>query len=188
MTDLVERKLGVATAKLQQRVLDIIEKTGAGRARDALLRINLSVLCGSYHDFKSGQVLPKADLAADLRKIVALPPASWMIAELVADIAAGIFADTRTESRRWMADAGDRSASRPDDAPHAIDLKPAEYRVFVWIYRYVEVYGQSPTQREVADGVGMHRLEVDAVQRKLEKKGALVHIGGVRGWLPIRAP
>lgn len=194
MSDHVTAKLGAGTGKLYQRVADLlviatdlqIEPT-----RAALARIALDVLCGAYHDYRSGRPYPKGDLHD---AIGAVPPHPVLDDQRVAvqrELVAGWYDEDDQEGKRWVArlvprKPGQRAAQ--DLQPDAVGLTPREWRAFVWLYRFVEVYAKSPTRREMAAGLGIVPTEAHEVMRLLETKGAATNLGGKRGWVPTRTP
>lgn len=196
--------LGTGTATLYGRVVALVEKT-RGRRRERLSRIALDVLCGAYHDFRAGAPNPKGDLVEALEHVhepywldgMLIDPPSLIdmndVIILIADVLRGEFSDGPAESARWAESvAADLKARMPGEPsipdPAAIELTPREREAFVWLYRYVEVHGQPPTVKEIASGIGRPAIEVNEILRQCLRKGAVVRIGGSRGWLPVRAP
>lgn len=195
MTDHVISKLGAATGKLYQRItglLKIATDLQIEPTRSALARVALDVLCGTYHDFRSGRPLPKGDLLEALRAVPPHPALDDQRAAVQAEVLAGWYDEDDEEGRRWVAKLarprvpGQRAPQ--DLQPQAVELTPREYRVFVWLYRYVEVYGLSPLLREIAAGLGVEPAEVKEALGLLERKCAAANLGGHRGWVPTRAP
>lgn len=190
----VEDKLGAATARLYSEVAALVSLAMAARARqtrDALARVGIRVLCGEYHDFRAGQANPKGDLVEALRAVPTHPSVDGPRLALVRRVLAQEFADDSTEGARWVARFAPprRTGEQPQGSgPEPIELTPREYRAFVWLYRYVEVYGLGPLNREMAAGLGLTGLGVSDILRALERRGAVVNLGGHRGWLPVRAP
>lgn len=191
----MEKKLGAATARLYQRInglLQVAEDLKIEPVRRALARILLDVLCGTYHDFRSGRPLPKGDLHDALGAVPPHPALDDQRAAVQAEIVAAWYDEDDEEGRRWVAkllparSPGQRA--RQDLSPEAVELTPREYRVFAWLYRYVEVYGMSPLLHEIAAGLEVPAVQVREVLGLLERKGAAANLGGHRGWVPTRAP
>lgn len=190
---LVERKLGQSTGRLYaavQRMLDVI--TDRCPLRDELARLSLDILCGRYHDYRSGSPMPKADLVDRLRAMPAHSLVDGKRQSLIDETIAGNYDDGESESRRYaaalVANGRGSTSSMVSILPREIKIPPDHYRLFVWLYRYVEVYGVGPLRQEIIDGVGMAALKVADVLRRLEMIGAVVGMGGPRGWLPTRSP
>lgn len=193
----IERKLGSASGRLYAAVGDLVElaaRAGAAaqQTQIALARIALGVLCGEYHDYRAGAPDPKGDLVQALLRV---PPHSSVdagIAALVHVVQRGEYADGDVEAAKYVArvapPARHLRVVAPLPEPEPIDLTQREWRVFVWLYRHVEVYGFSPLVKDMAIGLGMASIEVSNMLQKLEKKGAVARIGGIRGWIPVRAP
>jgi hypothetical protein len=197
--NLVERRLGAATARLHAEIGAIWRMTrSAERAAQptarALVAISLDLLCGAYHDYRSGVALPKGDLITALRAVPGHPATSDAVAALVTRLVCGEFAETAQDGSAWLRArrrfSGEHWPIRrgPPVPVAAIDLTPSEARAHVWIYRYVEVYGVGPTHNEMGAGLGTSSIAVNRILRRLEHKGAVTSIGGHRGWLPTRAP
>jgi hypothetical protein len=191
----LEKKLGVGTARLYERLValqKVAEVLQAEPVVRAIARIVLDALCGSFHDYRSGRPLPKGDLIEAIRAVPPHPSLDGQRAAIEAEIVAGWYDEDEDEGRRWVArripprKPGHRTPQ--DVEPEAIELTPREYRVFVWLYRYVEVYRISPLLREVAAGLEVTTLHVREVLGILERKGAAASLGGHRGWVPTRAP
>ncbi len=191
----VEGKLGVATGRLYERInglLKVAEDLAIEPARRSLARIVLDVLCGTYHDFRSGRPMPKGDLYEALGAVPPHPALDGQRAAIRAEVLAGWYDEDEEEAKRWVARLvptrrpGQRAPQ--DLEPQVVELTPREYRVFVWLYRYVEVYGLSPLLREVSAALNITTLHVRDVLGLLEKKGAAANLGGHRGWVPLRAP
>lgn len=194
MTDHITAKLGVATGKLYQRVQglqQIAADLGIEPARAALARIALDVLCGTYHDYRSGRPLPKGDLIDALRAVPPHPAIDDPRADIEAEVIRGWYDESEEEGRRWVAKLAPRQPGKPapqDLQPQTVELTPREYRAFVWLYRYVEVYGESPRIAEMVAGLEIEAPQVSEVLRQLERKGAAANLGGKRGWVPTRCP
>lgn len=190
----VEEKLGAATARLYSEVAALVSLAMDARARqtrDALAKVGIRVLCGEYHDYRAGQPNPKGDLVEALRAVPVHPSVDGHRMALVRRVLAQEFADGPEEGARWVARVVPPrrpGAQREDATPEPIQLTPREYRAFVWLYRFVEVYGVAPLGREMAVGLGATGLVVSELLRLMEGKGAVVNLGGPRGWLPVRAP
>lgn len=190
----VEDKLGAATARLYGEVaalVDLATQARARQTRDALAKVGLGVLCGEYHDFRAGQVNPKGDLVEAMRSVPRHPAVDGPRMALVRRVLAQEFADGSEEGARWVARVAPprRPEIRHEEAaPEPIELTPREYRAFVWLYRYVELYGMAPLIREMAAGLAVPGLGASDLLRALERKGAAVNLGGHRGWLPVRSP
>jgi hypothetical protein len=186
----VEAKLGSATARLYAEVSALVERSSsAGDAakptRLAMARIALSVLCGDYHDIRAGSPRPKLDLVDALRRVPGHASVSWDIESLAQRALAGEFSD-EFPVRSISAPAA--TPAPIAETPDPIYLAPNEWRVFAWLYRYVELYGMPPLHRELTDGLGIPAVTVADILRRLETKGAVVSIGGRRGWIPVRSP
>jgi len=193
VTDHVASKLGAATGKLYQRIqglLTIATDLQIEPARAALARIVLDVLCGTYHDFRSGRPFPKGDLYDALGAVPPHPALDDQRAAVQAELLAGWYDEDDEEGRRWVAKLMPRKPGQPasDLRPETVELTPQEYRAFVWLYRYHEVYSRSPMAGEMATGLGIARNEVKEVLGLLERKGAAANLGGKRGWVPTRCP
>lgn len=199
---LVERRLGSATGRLYvavQRMLDAVAdydqqlpdplpRVGYDTFQ-ALVRLNLDILCGKFHDYRSGAPMPKADLVTALRAVPPHESVSGRLSDLVEDVIAGAYADEPSERWHWVASAApQRALPAQPRPPQPIKLADRDYKVFVWLYRYVEVYGTPPLVREIAEGCEAEPLRINAALKSLEKKGAVVGLGGPRGWIPVRAP
>lgn len=191
MSSLVD-KLGSATVRLYAAVVELVEQSSrageaAGPTRLGLARVALAVLCGDFHDRRSSSPRPKLDLVEALRRVPQHASVSWEIDGLVQRSIAGEFADDMPTMRP---DAGSRPGRMPsvEATPDPINLAPNEWRIFVWLYRYVELYGMPPLHREMADGLGITTVAVADLLRRLEAKGAVATVGGRRGWIPVRAP
>jgi hypothetical protein len=207
----VEKKLGTATARLHERIVAMIQMAhdagaSALQAHGALAQLSLRVLCGDFHDYRSGELLPKGDLVEAMRALPAHASIAVSREELITAVLAGGFRDSEDEAKRWVARLVSPRPSLPaqsppaQGAPRALELSHREYRVFVTLYRYVEVYGNSPQLRELAelastqgdagpgDRVRLNSLKVAEVLRQLAAKDVVMHLGGTRGWVPLRAP
>jgi hypothetical protein len=183
-TDLVRVDLGEATARLYERLLAIVAR--ATTARPALGRIVLGLICGAYHDYRAMAPMPKADLVEALRAVQDGARVRRKIGELVGEIIAGRFADDETEARRWS----EHEAPPPIPLPTPTLAPPAplserQRTVLAWILRYREVYGRSPTGKEIGSGVGIAPKKVGRTLRQLEAKRAVAMLDGP---VPTRAP
>lgn len=191
---LIEQKLGAATGRLYERLAGlqkVADDLDLPSQRRALSRIVLDVLCGAYHDFRSGRPFPKGDLVEAVRAVPAHAALDDQRAAVEREILVGHYDEDDEEGRRWIAKLAPPTPGKPPPAdvrPQAVELTPREYRVFVWLYRYVEVYGRRPLLREMAAGLEISQLDASGVLRALERKGAAAHIGGHRGWVPTRCP
>jgi hypothetical protein len=195
----VRKSLGDATARLWCAVNVLLERVSAAppaiertASRVALSQLALQVLCGRYHDFRSAAPLPKADLIVAIRE---LPPHDAIDADrqlLVDEVIRGAFADGDDEAARYAASVVNKTAVRRQPPPprqdDPITLTPKQYRVFVWLYRHMEVYGVPPTLAELADGIEETATSVHSQLKSIAKRGAVVNLGGPRGWFPLRAP
>lgn len=194
MLTVVERKLGAATGRLYAEISDLVDLAAQAQAaptRAALARVGLDVLCGAYHDLRAGAPNPKGDLVEALRRVPSHRSVDQEIAELVRRVLSREFAEDEAEGSRWVARAlPQRQTGAPQTAAELepIELTAREWRTFVWLYRYVEVYGLAPLLREMAAGLEIATIAAHDMLRRLERKGAVVNVGGHRGWLPVRAP
>lgn len=195
MNRAIERRLGVKTAELYARIASLVELAIDRRddsARTDLAKIGLATLRGDFHDYRAGHPLPKGDLVTALRGVhLRCSTVAAGVIALIDDVVRGAFADGAAEAARLVeavapSRIGLTSRARPD--PVSIDLTERESRVFVWLYRYLEVYGLAPLMREIAAGLESTTLKIAGILRALERKGAVVKLGGHRGWLPVRAP
>lgn len=198
MSAVVERKLGAATSALYAEVGCLVERVASASAshdakatRLALARLGLDILCGKYHDYRAGAPNPKGDLIEALR---AVPPHATVaagVSALIRRVLLGQFEDGALEAQRYVARVA--PSSRPTDLARSVDLKPIElsarqWRVFAWLYRYIEVYGQPPMLVEMTQGLDQTDIDVLDVLKVLAAKGAVARLGGRRGWVPLRAP
>lgn len=194
MTAGIEKKLGAATARLYERIdglVTVVRDVAAEPARAALARILLEVLCGAYHDYRSGRPLPKGELIEAIRAVPPHPSLDDQRAAVEAEILRGWYDEDPEEGRRWVARIAPRRPGHraPQDvAPDTVELTPGEYRAFAWLYRYVEVYGRSPRMAEIAAGLEVSPEHAREVLGLLERKGAAMNLGGKRGWVPTRCP
>lgn len=196
MSGPVEQKLGNATGRLYDAVTRMMGSCEGTPTHAALSRLALATLCGAYHDYRAGAPNPKGDLVEALRAVQSHSQVDVPRAALLLRVLAGDFADG--EAARWVVrgprNGGAAVALEPVALPVAVELIEKEHRVFTWLYRFVEVYGFGPTLREIARGLHwgapweIDELEVGRLLRQIERKGAVVGLGGVRGWLPTRAP
>lgn len=138
--------------------------------------VALDVATGRYNDFSASPLRSatlKGELVFALTDITPDAIANDM-ADLCSDILSGNYAD----------------------APPVLDLEPVipgemsavEQKVFTWLYRYMEVYGQSPTMQEIAASLEMERVAVNNVLRTLFNRGVLNKTNGTRCWIPTRVP
>lgn len=195
MIEVVRKRLGRATGELYRRVLELQEVAGTGahpRTVEALRRIVVEVVCGSYHDYRSAALLPKGDLVQALR---AVPTAgsselAAAIGRLITDVVRGDFAEDDEEGRRWVALVAlrERPPAPPPAPPATITLTERQRVVFEWLAHYVATYHRPPSIREIAAGIDRSIARVSQVLTELERKGAATNIGGSRGWLPTRSP
>lgn len=193
MNALAEQKLGAATGRLYAAISDLVDlaaQAGATQTRQALAKLGLDVLCGVYHDLRAGAPNPKGDLVEALRRVPPHRSVDQGIVDLTRRVLSREFAEDEDERGRFaLRVMPARRPGKPDDVePEPIELSPREWRVFVWLYRYVEVYGLAPLLREAAAGLETTTIAVSDMLRRLERKGAVAHVGGHRGWLPLRAP
>lgn len=193
----IERKLGSASGRLYAEVGELVElasRAGASaqQTRVALARIALGVLCGEYHDYRAGAPDPKGDFVQALRQVPLHRSVDAEISALIEDVQRGEYADGDVEAAKYVArvapPARHLRVVEPLPEPEPIDLTQREWRVFVWLYRHVEVYGFSPLVKDMAIGLEMASIEVSNMLQRLERKGAVARIGGIRGWIPVRAP
>ena len=68
------------------------------------------------------------------------------------------------------------------------EMPPSWRRVFTWVYRYTEVYGQSPTMMEIAVSLEAQPFDVQKVLKSLVSMGAIRKESGRRCWVPTRIP
>lgn len=61
-----------------------------------------------------------------------------------------------------------------------------EHAVYVWVWRYVELYGTGPTASQVADGVGMLKSTAKYALADMAAAGCMVRVGD--NWIPTRSP
>ncbi len=194
MNQVIASRLGVKTAELYGRVQDLVSiaaDTGDDQARIGLSKIGLATLRGDYHDFRAGHPLPKGDLVMALRAVhFQSPEVVAAVGRLVDDVVYGLLDDGPEEAIRLAESVAPRArhGEREPVVLAEIKLTEREYRVFVWLYRYIEVYGLAPLLRELAAGLDTPPLSVSGILRSLEHKGAVVRVGGHRGWLPVRSP
>lgn len=193
---LVERDLGAASSRLYEEISVLVERAAnagvsAQETRLALSRIGLDVLCGAYHDYRSQGPNPKGDLIEALRAVPRHQSVDSAIGSMIVGILGGAFTDGEVEARKYVARMAPqpRLTVKPAEAdPEPIELASKEWRVFAWLHRYVEVYGRSPLLRELAAGLEMTTIAVVEVLRRIEKKRAVVNVGGKRAWIPVRSP
>lgn len=86
--------------------------------------------------------------------------------------------------------------SRPDPLPpvgcppiparRSVDLRLRTHAVYVWLWRYVQVYGTAPSTLDIAKGVDMVRAAAADALHDLMERGCLVLVGD--GWIPVEAP
>lgn len=198
MRNHVELKMGAATARLHERVMSLMSIAAAAGApalyaHGSLGKLAMRVLCGEFHDYRSGHVLPKGELVESLRAVSAHPAVDAAREDLVHDVLRGEFSDGDDEASKWVARMfPDKPIAvldrRPAPDPRPVELNDREWRVHTWLYRYIEVYGRAPTLREIGAGIGMQSTSVHDVLVVLERKGVVSHVGGRRGWVPTRAP
>lgn len=199
MNRAIQRRLGVKSAELYSRIASLVELAIDRRdqvSRRDLAEIGLATLRGDYHDYRAGHPLPKGDLVIALRAVhrdavTRCSAVAGAVDRLITDVVRGDFADGPSEAARLVeavAPGGARQPATKKPEPLPIDLTDRESRVFVWLYRFVECYGLAPLGREMAAGLESHSLKINGVLRALERKGAVVHLGGRRGWLPVRSP
>jgi hypothetical protein len=194
VTGAIERRLGSKSADLYDRIATLTSLAIDLRddaARRSLAVIGLAALRGDYHDYRSGKPLPKGDLVIALRAVPCHHPVMVSsVKRLVDDVVRGDYADGAAEARR-MADAVaprcERVAVQQREVSE-VSLTTREWRVFAWLYRHCECYGVAPLIRELADGLEVTQLAVVNILKVLEDKGAVVNLGGHRGWLPVRSP
>lgn len=193
---LVERDIGAASSRLYEEISVLVERSAnagesASGTRMALSRIGLDVLCGAYHDYRSQGPNPKGDLIEALRAVPRHPSVDAAVGSLITGVLVGTFTDGPDEARKYAAKMTPppRPTSTPAAAyPEPIELSSREWRVFAWLHRYVEVYGRAPLLREIAAGIETTSISVAEIMRQLQKKKAVVHVGGHRAWIPIRSP
>lgn len=194
MNRAIQRRLGIKSAELYARVASLVELAIDRKDQEAradLAAIGLATLRGDWHDFRSGHPLPKGDLVQAMRRVRSrCSTVAAGVQSLIDDVVRGDYADGPTEAARLIEGIvpGARMATVARKEPPPIDLTDRERRVFLWLYRYIEVYGLAPLMREVAGGLETTTLKIAGLLRSLEKKGAVVRLGGHRGWLPVRAP
>lgn len=68
------------------------------------------------------------------------------------------------------------------------ELGRHEWRTFVWLYRYVEVYGRSPSMVEMTAGLETGEATVKWALGSLQRQGFVGKVDGRRGWFPLRTP
>lgn len=193
---LVERRLGQSTARLYERVLELLAAAARGDTptRAAIRRIIINVLCGAYHDYRADSLMPKGDLVEALRAIPHDDAATTKIKQLITSALRGEFDEDDIEGARWRERMTiDRVRDRvmhvqPPTEDKPVRLTPREVSVFQWVNRYVEVYKRPPTVREIGEGVELSSSRVSQVLDKLRHKSVMTNIGGSRGWIPTRAP
>lgn len=193
----MERKLGVAAARLYAEVGELVETAAraggqASAARLALAKIGLQILCGAYHDFRTSSSGPKDDLIAALRAVPRHESISAAVDGLVDAVLWGEYDDGADEARRYVARVTPSvravAQRHPSVVPEPISLGEKEWRCFAWLHRYIEVYRKSPLLREMAVGLGITTSAVSEILARLERKGAVAHVGGRRGWITVRSP
>jgi hypothetical protein len=195
MIEAIKSRLGERSAALYARITDLVTLAADARdslARTALARVGLATLRGEYHDYRAGQALPKGDLVTALRMVKCTAPEVELgVVELLDAVVRGEYADGPEEAARLVEGVAPARPGRAKPGRHVhepIELTPREWRVFAWLYRYIEVYGLAPLMRELASGLETTTLAVGDILRALERKGAVAHVGGHRGWLPVRSP
>lgn len=196
MQNAITAKLGTSAARLYAEASALVDlAAGAGApaqaSRLALARLGLRILCGDYHDFRASEPAPKHELAQALRRVPPHASISHGIAELARDVEAGLFDEDSAEAARYVARVAPPGRVRPmveQPAPEPIELTPRLWRVFAWLYRYCEAYGKSPRLADIADGIGSTTIAVSGALRDLQRRGAVVSVGGARGWIPVRQP
>ena len=184
-------QLGEATERLYLRVTELAERA-SGDAQRALSRIALDVACGAYHDYRSGRPLPKGDLIEALRAVPAQPGIDERRAAIELEVLVGWYDDGEDEARRWvneLAPPRPAPAVRPAEAPtpEPPELTPREARVMAWLRGCYEAEKRAVTPTEAARDLGIDRLMAGRILRLLARKGAAIHAGGRRGWLPAAA-
>lgn len=192
---LVERRLGASTAKLYTRVLDLLQVATRGDTptRDAIRRLIINLLCGAFHDYRAGSLMPKGDLVEALRAIPHDDGAALKIKRLIDATLRGEFDEDEAEGTRWRERmVNDRVRDQrmrvvPYAAPSAVELTPRETEVLMWMNRYIDTYGRPATVREIGEGVNMSSTRVSQVLRRLGEKSVVSNIGGSRGWIPTKA-
>ena len=80
----------------------------------------------------------------------------------------------------------DEVSAPPIDPSHRINLTWRIHQIYVWIHRYVQVYGRAPNTSDIADGVDIPRVLVGRDLDELEDIGAVARTGDT--WRPLRAP
>lgn len=180
-------QLGEATERLYLRVTALAERA-AGEARAGLSRIALAVACGTYHDYRSGQPLPKGDLIEALRAVPAQPGIDKQRAAIELEILLGWYDDGEEEARRWVNElAPPRTApeTSPAAAPRpAPSLTPREARLLTWLRGRYEAQQRAQRPTEISRALGIDRLTARQILEQLARKGAAVHAGRRRGLLP----
>ncbi len=183
--------LGEATERLYLRVTALAELV-AGDVQLALSRIALDVACGTYHDYRSGRPLPKGDLIEALRAVPAQPGIDEQRAAIELEVLLGWYDDGEDEARRWvneLAPPRPTPESRPatPPTPEPAELTPREARVLAWLRGRYETEQRALTPTEAARDLGIDRLMAGLILRLLARKGAAIHAGRRRGWLPAEA-
>jgi hypothetical protein len=154
--------------------LDALPNTAAVRRN--LGAIALDVATGRYSDFRTSELRSstlKAQLVFALTDATPDAIANDM-ADLCGDILAGNYADAPPVIGEEPLIPGEMSA--------------VESKVFTWLYRYMEVYGQSPTMQEIAANLEMERVAVSNALRSLFNRGVLNKTNGTRCWVPTMVP
>jgi DNA-binding CsgD family transcriptional regulator len=182
-------QLGEATERLYQRVTKLAE-LAAGEARIALSRIALGVACGAYHDYRSGVPLPKGDLIEALRAVPWPPDLPEPSRAIELEVLLGWYDDGEEEARRWVNElAPPRTAPEAPPAAAAAQqpapaLTPREARMLAWLHGSYEAQQRALQPTEIARALGIDRLTARQILQQLARKGAAMHAGRRRGWLP----
>lgn len=173
---------GLVAAAVYQELRELLDASTHEPTSAALRDLLLAILCGL--DWKVG------DYAHEVARVLGTVPSHASVddarARLITMLAVGAFAESPDE--RTKRRASRLAAAHAVSVAQLVNLPERSWLVHTWLYRHVEVYGTGPTGAELAEGLGMKRLQVEQCLLILERHGAAVNFGGPREWLPTRHP
>ena len=68
----------------------------------------------------------------------------------------------------------------------SVDLRLRTHAVYIWLWRYVQVYDAAPCTVDVATGTGLARVAAADALHDLVERGCVALVGD--GWIPVEAP